>query len=123
MGGGPRHQRAGAPPLDDVAKVAHDGRFAAFMIDTWEKDQTNLLDWMSLTKLKETCDRFRTAAIPVALAGALGLEQIRELLPARPTWFAVRGSVCAGNARTAGIDGGKVRMLVDALQSNNRLES
>jgi uncharacterized protein (UPF0264 family) len=115
-------ERAGAPPPDEIAKLARDHRFAALLIDTGRKDGRTLLDSMALANVIETCDRFRRVGTPVALAGSLGRDEIRRLCHARPTWFAVRGSACTGNSRTAAIDAEKVRLLVDELTLNHRPE-
>jgi uncharacterized protein (UPF0264 family) len=52
----------------------------------------------------------------VALAGSLGAEEIRQLLPARPDWFAVRGAVCEGSDRQQRVSCDRVRGLVRLLQ-------
>jgi uncharacterized protein (UPF0264 family) len=108
-------RRAAAPPLDDVCAFACTRRWSAFLIDTWGKDGTTLLDWLSPDQLAELLARCRSAGVPVALAGSLGAEQLRQLRPLRPDWFAVRGAACGGGRRTSAIDAGRVRRLVDLL--------
>lgn len=107
-------RRAGAPRPEEFATFAVSQRFAALLIDTWEKDGSTLLDWMNLGDLIEICDHFRRVNIPVALAGALGRTLIRRLRPVRPAWFALRGSACTGG-REGRIDAVRVRLLATEL--------
>jgi uncharacterized protein (UPF0264 family) len=104
-------RRADAPRPDEVISFALSNQCAAFLIDTWEKDGSTLLDWMTLTELSAMCDHFRGAGVTVALAGALGRWQIRQLLPAQPDWFAVRGSACAGEGRGGPLSRPRVERL------------
>jgi uncharacterized protein (UPF0264 family) len=110
------HTLAGAPPPYDVMRFAIDHRLPAFLIDTWTKDGRTLLDWLSVADLEQWCGRCRAAAIPVALAGSLGSEQIRELLPVAPDLFAVRGAACVGG-RNGTVSRERVAELVSLLSS------
>jgi uncharacterized protein (UPF0264 family) len=108
-------QRAAAPSPCDVCDFACAHRWGAFLVDTWGKDGTPLLDWLSPDQLAGLRDRCRSAGVPIALAGSLGAEQIRLLRPLRPDWFAVRGAACRDGRRTSPIDADRVRRLVDLL--------
>lgn len=108
-------RRADAPRPQDVISFALSHHCAAFLFDTWQKDGSTLLDWMTLTELAGVCDHFRVAGVTVALAGALGRWQIRQLLPARPDWFAVRGSACVGGGREGWLSRERVQRLVNVL--------
>jgi uncharacterized protein (UPF0264 family) len=108
-------RRAAAPPLAAVCDFTSAGRWGAFLIDTWRKDGTTLLDWLTLDELHDLRGRCRAAGVPVALAGSLGVEQLRLLRPLRPDWFAVRGAACHDGRRAAMIDAERVRRLVDLL--------
>jgi uncharacterized protein (UPF0264 family) len=108
-------KRAQAPPPDEVLTLAAQLRLGAFLIDTWQKDSSTLLDWMSPEEIARLTERCRTASVPFALAGSLGLAEIRTLLPLQPDWFAVRGAVCRGRQRGSAIDEDKVRELVEAI--------
>jgi uncharacterized protein (UPF0264 family) len=109
-------QRADAPPPQEVCDFAHTRHWGAFLIDTWGKDGTTLLDWLSPDQLAGLRERCRAAGLPIALAGSLGPEQLRLLRPLRPDWFAVRGAACRHGRRTSPIDAGRVRRLVDLLR-------
>jgi uncharacterized protein (UPF0264 family) len=108
--------RAAAPPPADVCAFACERHFGAFLLDTCGKDGSTLLDWCSLPELIEMRQRCRGSGVPVALAGSLGVEQMGALRPLDPDWFAVRGAACRGGRRTAPIDAGRVRRLVDLLR-------
>ncbi len=107
--------RAEAPAPTDVCAFACTQRWGALLIDTWRKDGTTLLDWLSLDELCELRHRCWTADAPLALAGSLDIEQIQRLRSLRPDWFAVRGAACHRGRRTSGIETGRVRRLVDRL--------
>jgi uncharacterized protein (UPF0264 family) len=108
-------RRAGAPAPEDVCFFAIENAMGAFLLDTWRKDASTLLDWLSLDAIAALRERCRAAGVPMALAGSLGVAEIEALLPSRPDWFAVRGAVCQGRQRNAAIDEGKVRQLVQAI--------
>jgi uncharacterized protein (UPF0264 family) len=107
--------RAQAPALPEVCAFACSQGWGAFLIDTWRKDGTTLLDWLSVEELRELRARCRAAELPMALAGSLGVEEIGSLRALRPDWFAVRGAACSGGQRTGAIDTGHVRRLVNRL--------
>jgi uncharacterized protein (UPF0264 family) len=104
-------QRAGAPHPIDVRAFAEDHRWPAFLIDTWSKDGSTLLDWLSLADIASLCHLCRQADVKVALAGSLGADEVARLMPAAPTWFAVRGAVCRARRREDEIDAEAVRQL------------
>jgi uncharacterized protein (UPF0264 family) len=107
---------AEAPPLNEVIAFAHRRPGSALLLDTFQKgDGRTLLDWLPLPELMRACRRCRAAGIRVALAGSLGPKQIRRLLPVRPDWFAVRGSVCTGEDRRGTVSADAVRGLVALL--------
>jgi uncharacterized protein (UPF0264 family) len=108
-------QRARAPSPEVIVTFARLSRCGAFLLDTWQKDGTTLLDWLSADAVARLCRDCRQAGIPVALAGSLGPEEIRTLRGVGPAWFAVRGSVCHGRQRDAGIDPDAVRRLADLV--------
>jgi uncharacterized protein (UPF0264 family) len=108
-------RRATSPSPAEVCAFACEQRWGAFLLDTWRKDGSTLLDWCSFPALFEMRERCRAAGVPVALAGSLGADQMRVLRPLRPDWFAVRGAACRGGRRTGTIDAGLVRRLADLL--------
>jgi uncharacterized protein (UPF0264 family) len=109
-------QRAQAPPPDEVCAFACQQGTGAFLLDTWGKDGTTLLDWISPAIVCQFAARCREAGVRVALAGSLGVEQFRLLLAANPDWFAVRGAACCEGRRGDVISLDRVRSLSDFLR-------
>jgi uncharacterized protein (UPF0264 family) len=108
-------RRARAPSPTDVCSFAVAHPVGAFLLDTWEKNGSTLLDWLSPSEVERLCVCCHAAGVPIALAGSLGAKEIRTLLPLRPDWFAVRGAVCRRRRREAMIDEEKVRQLAALL--------
>jgi len=104
-------RQAGAPKPEEVCAFAVDHKIGALLLDTWKKDGSTLLDWLTLPQIERWRERCRLAKVPIALAGSLGPAEIRALLPLQPDWIAVRGAVCQGRRRQATLDEGKVRHL------------
>lgn len=111
-------QRADAPRTGEVCSFAIEKRMGAFLLDTWNKDSSTLLDWLPFAEISRLCDRCRAAGVPIALAGSLGAGEICTLLPLCPDWFAVRGAVCQDRQRETIVVESKVSQLA-ALLSNN----
>lgn len=115
-------QRAEAPPPNDVAEFARTHRCGAFLLDTWGKDGTTLLDWMPLPDVVGLCQHCQRAGVPVALAGSLNLDWIRELRVAEPSWFAIRGAACRAGERGGEICTERVRGLANAINGPTRAD-
>lgn len=113
-------QRADAPDPEAVAAFAAEHGCGAFLLDTFRKDGGTLLDWLPKRALERFCRVARSAGVPVALAGSLGVREIRALLDLAPDWFAVRGAVCGGGRRERTVDVRRVRQLCRALQPVRR---
>jgi uncharacterized protein (UPF0264 family) len=105
-----------APTPFQVCHLACDLRAGAFLVDTCGKDGSTLLDSISMFELDRLCRQCQEAGVPIALAGALGAEQIRVMLPLRPNWFAVRGAACQGGHRAGSVDRYRVRNLVELIE-------
>src|SRR5262249_2418416 len=110
-------RRALAPSPEDVLNFAqkHGG---AFLLDTWQKDGSTLLDWLSPHEIERLCTRCRETGLPVALAGSLGPAQLVLLREAAPDWFAVRRAACRDGQRQQTIDPAAVRSLVDLVSAD-----
>jgi uncharacterized protein (UPF0264 family) len=107
-------KRAEAPTAAEVCSLACGGRWGPFLLDTWCKDGSTLLDHLPWAEIAALLERCRASGIPVALAGSIGQVEMQALLHLRPDWFAVRGAVCRGG-RLGSVDAGLVRQLVDWL--------
>jgi (5-formylfuran-3-yl)methyl phosphate synthase len=116
---------AQAPPIEEVFTLAalHPG--SVMLLDTHCKEANNaiakrrptLLDWLPLAWIEDLVARCRAADVKIALAGSLGVPEIRVLLPVRPNWIAVRGAACAKGDRQATVQAEKVRELVEMLNA------
>ena len=116
-------QCAQAPPVEDVFALAKEHPGSVLLIDTYCKETSSisqhrptLLDWLPAAWVEDLCARCRVAGVRIALAGSLGETEIRALLPAHPTWFAVRGAVCDAADRRANVQTEKVRHLAQLLR-------
>jgi uncharacterized protein (UPF0264 family) len=113
-------ERALAPPPDEVLTLAAELRLGAFLLDTWGKDGSTLLDWLPAAEVARLCARGRAAGLPVALGGSLGPAQMAALVAARPDWFAVRGAACRKGDRSAAVEANRVRQLAEMLTAATR---
>ena len=112
-----------APSVEAVFALASEHPGSVLLLDTHCKEakgigkqRPTLLDWLPVAWVEDLCVRARDAQIKIALAGSLGLAEIRALLPARPNWFAVRGAVCDDSDRQASVQVAKVRQLAEMLR-------
>jgi uncharacterized protein (UPF0264 family) len=110
-------KRAAAPTPEALCRVACEGRWGPYLIDTWNKDGSTLLDWLTLNEIETLVDRCQAAGIPIALAGSLGRREMQILAATEPDWFAVRGAVCHKHQRTATVDEAAVRQFADWLKT------
>jgi uncharacterized protein (UPF0264 family) len=108
-------ERAAAPSVAEVCAFACGDRLPVLLVDTWQKDGTNLLDWLSLERVRDVCRCCREAGVRVALAGSLKQGQIDLLWDLAPDFFAVRGAVCERGERGGIVDGARVRALARSL--------
>lgn len=98
-------EKANSPPPAEVARFAKRFRFRAFLLDTFVKDgKTTLLDVMPAAAVAEVVGSLKRGGVPVAVGGSLKLEQVPAIVEAGADWVAVRGAVCVGGKRDAGLD-------------------
>jgi (5-formylfuran-3-yl)methyl phosphate synthase len=115
-------RRADAPPVQEIVSVARRHHFPALLLDTWCKDGSTLLDWLSISQIFDVCAACRSAGVQVALAGALGLREIETLRHLQPTWFAVRSAVCRSRDRLQPVDPDAVRELAELISASSALK-
>jgi uncharacterized protein (UPF0264 family) len=108
-------QQIEAPEIDEVYEHLLGTGQRVLLLDTFEKNGQTLLDWLDRTAIEQIVQRCHADGIQVALAGALGLDEMAALKYLQPDWFAVRGAVCQGQDRTAAIEPRRVRRLVELL--------
>ncbi len=100
-----------APDLEDVLQVAQQLSASYLLIDTFTKDGSSLLDWLSLETLRSTIAVARQFDCGIVLAGSLRLADAQQLIPLNPAALAIRGAVCQSHltaGRTSPIDPSKV---------------
>ena len=95
------HDRANAPAPDEVLDAALETNCSALLIDTFVKDGTSLLDWLSVEQLAGLRKKSYAHGLQLALAGKVTLLELPSLLPLQPDIIAVRGAVCKTGVRTA----------------------
>jgi hypothetical protein len=110
-------EKANSVPPAEVAKFAKRFRFRAFLLDTFAKDGKTLLDHMTAAEVAELVAGLKRGMVRVAVGGSLKLEQVKQLRPAAPDWFAVRGAVCAGGKRDGVLDPVRVKKWKEAVAS------
>jgi len=116
-------QQARAAPLDDVWTFIREKAFSVFLLDTWKKDGRTLLDWICFEEIGRLCHLCHDHGTRIALAGSLGMDQIRTLLSLEPDIFAVRGAVCRHSDRTGTVEVQRVRELADLLGARIKTQS
>jgi uncharacterized protein (UPF0264 family) len=117
-------EKAKSPPLEKVADFVckSEGGFG-LLVDTFTKkrgkNRPTLLDWADEATLGRLCERCHTASVPVALAGSLGVAEVRRLVPLGPDWIGVRGAVCAGHDRNQSVDAKLVQEIAALVNASN----
>jgi uncharacterized protein (UPF0264 family) len=118
-------EHAGSPAVEEVASFACQMPWpgSVLLIDTFDKRpfpgerrKRTLLDWLDLDRLQELCRHCHACGVRLALAGSLGLEHVRLLVPLRPDWIGVRGAACTSGDRLEQISEERVRALAALLR-------
>ncbi len=103
--------RCNSPDPLLLVETAIAARSPVFLIDTWQKDESCLLDWCSAELLLQIRRKTAAAGIQLALAGQLRSQHLNEIARTAPDIVAVRGAVCDSENRSAGICVERVREL------------
>lgn len=109
------HQRAQAPELQEICRIALRDRYEVMLIDTWKKDGTTLMDWASLAELEKVVSACRRGGVKVALAGSLGIPEMTRLAGLAPDWFAIRGAACVRGMRGSSLVRERVEEIAQQL--------
>jgi (5-formylfuran-3-yl)methyl phosphate synthase len=109
------HERAGAPPWREVLEAAQSSGCAFLLIDTYGKDGSNTLDWLSQSELVNVRQHCRRSQLSFALAGQLNQAHLPTIRLIQPDILAVRGAVCDGLDRCSTVSAEKVGQLKTAL--------
>ncbi len=102
-------------PLE-LPRIGADAGARVALIDTAVKNGNSLLDHMSLDVLQGFVDLCHEQGLEAALAGSLGIDEIKLLTSIGVDIVGVRGAVCSDNDRVNGrMSSEKVRRLKNLL--------
>ena len=110
------YKRAHAPVPEDVLAAALETNCSVLLIDTFVKDGTTLLDWMSVQEIASLRKATSAHGLQFAVAGRVTLLELPSLLPMQPDIIAVRGAVCERGERTAAISERLVAEFLERLK-------
>jgi uncharacterized protein (UPF0264 family) len=113
-------RRAGAPSPEEAAELAHAHRCAGLLIDTWKKDGSRLLDWLTLDDLHRLRQQTRQAGLLLALAGSLRLEDVPLLLEVEADLLGFRTAACGSEGRAGSLCPDAVARLAEAVHASAR---
>ena len=108
-------QTCTAPPLEEVAALALSEGVPWMLVDTWTKDGRTLLNRLAVDEIQSLAGYLHSGGTRLAVAGSLGLPEIRKLIPTRVDMIGVRGSVCQSGDRGARLDRQRVDALLQSL--------
>ena len=106
----------------DLLELLFEHSFFAIMIDTWCKDGSSVLDWITVDELLQIQNKCDGHNVKFALAGSLNLERVTRLIQGgvKPAWFGFRGAVCKERSRNKTID---FDLTLDLITGIKRLNS
>jgi (5-formylfuran-3-yl)methyl phosphate synthase len=108
-------EKAKAPPPAEVAKFAKRYRYAAFLLDTFEKNGKHLFQVMKPAAVAEVLATAKLGGGLAVVGGSLGLEQLPQARAVGADVVAVRGGVCVGG-RAGDLDPSRVSKFAAALK-------
>jgi (5-formylfuran-3-yl)methyl phosphate synthase len=102
----------------EVVSIALQLGFAAIVFDTANKNGRTLFDHVDVVTLSACIEDARAHGTMIALAGSLGLNDIRRIRALAPDIAGFRGALCnAGEGRAGRLDPERVAMLADELHA------
>ena len=111
-------ETSATPSIEEILSHAPRLQCQVLLIDTFDKQRGNLLDFLSLDQLQQIVAECRRANLLAVLAGSLSGDSLRRAQSVEPDFIAVRGAVCAGE-RICDIDPQKVRAVKAILQARS----
>ena len=117
----------GAPPPERVVSAAIEAACPAILIDTFEKSQGSLLQWLTFDELKRITRQVRSTSAKWVLAGGLReFHDLQKMLQLQPDFIGVRGAICE-EGRASKISPIRLkeffRQFSDLIESNDVAES
>lgn len=111
-------QRAGGPPPQAVLELACSIKVPGVLLDTWHKDGSRLLDWLTMSCLKKLRRDADQMGLFLAFAGSLRLSDVPRLLELKPDILGFRGAACQGADRTQTLNPLAVARLAEAVHAS-----
>lgn len=106
----------GGEPLGREIRIAAARIGAAgVLLDTARKDGRSLLDWWPEARLREWVRAVQGDGLEAALAGSLGVAELRRVAVLEPDVVGVRGAACAGG-RSGSVEAARVRTLQGVIR-------
>jgi (5-formylfuran-3-yl)methyl phosphate synthase len=109
------HRNADAPKPMDVLMAAVEQGCSAFLLDTFDKADTALLDWMSPYELPSLLRLADELQMPVALAGRIEQADLEWVCDLQPAIVGVRSAVCLDSNRQRSVNAVRVAEFKQAL--------
>ncbi len=106
----------GAPAPQQVIDVAAELQSPYVLLDTYDKQRSHLLDWLSIAEITTICRRLRPQGTQVVAAGRLSEHQWPQLQALPIAAIGVRGAVCSG-PRTGRVCARKLQSWTHRVQS------
>ncbi len=98
------------PPQDAILEQATRLGCAAVLVDTWDKSAGPLTAHRTTEQIRSFVLEVSQRGMLAVVGGGLTAELIKQILPARPDFVAVRGAVCRCG-RSSDIEEARVRRL------------
>lgn len=109
---------AGAPPPQELVAEAIAAGCRGMLFDTYSKSGKRLLDWITVSQLRQFADDLHSQGLFMAVAGSLRSADLVHLAPVGADVIAVRGAACRQGARTDSIEETAVRAFRWAIEAN-----
>jgi uncharacterized protein (UPF0264 family) len=109
------HDRAAAPDPEAICDAAIATGCKVLLLDTFVKDGSTLLDWVTPSRLQSLRLKSQSAGVLLALAGKVTEDLLPELMILSPDIIAVRGAVCTDGDRKAAICPDRIRTFKQRL--------
>lgn len=108
-------ERAGAVGFEQVLEQSVRMGARYVLIDTWLKDGSRLMDWLSLDVLKSWLKECHRSGLQLSLAGSLRKEDLPILADLGTDVLAVRGAACDNASRTAALCPSRIQELLERV--------
>lgn len=108
-------ERAASPTIDEVMEFAIRSDALYFLIDTFVKDETTLIDWINEAELQRVSDFCKQENIQLALAGRIQEKNLSTLGDIPFDIVAVRSAVCENGDRNKAITRNSVSKFRESI--------